>query len=466
VLKTRTGTVYIDCGLPLHQAEAEGPLRLSLEAVSALRRLSEATRLVLVSLENTRDPSVHTLAEELASWGITAEAEEPAVEASPCAPSFMLSDSPDFFAKHRIPAALPIHLLTTRGLRNLDTLPPEALTFHTLKRAADWILLHPGGEEYLHRAVAEGAEALKRGELTAFPTETVYGLGANAMSEKAVEKIFAAKKRPLYDPLIVHIGDIGQLAPLVGSMPETARKLAQLFWPGPLTMVLPKSRTVPDLVTSGHPTVAVRMPSNPWARELIRRSGLPVAAPSANLFGRTSPTTAAHVEDQLAGSYAVLIDAGACRVGVESTVLSLAGDEPLLLRAGGVSREEIEAVIGPVAVRSAEQTSLPESPGMLPSHYAPLTPLKIVADVREFAGDPSVGCILYETYGAQFRGPTVQLSSDREAGEIAVHIYSALRELDGRGLRLIVAEWCPAGGVGTAVNDRLRKAAAPESGRV
>ena len=202
------------------------------------------------------------------------------------------------------------------------------------------------------------------------------------------------------------------------------------------------------------------MPSNPWARELIRRAGLPVAAPSANLFGRTSPTTAAHVEDQLAGSYAVLIDAGACRVGVESTVLSLAGDSPLLLRSGGVSREEIEKVIGPVRVRSEEETPLPESPGMLPSHYAPLTPLKIVEDVRVYALDPAVGCILYRRYCEEFRGPTVQVSSDRNAGEIAVHIYSALRELDERGVRLIVAERCPSEGVGTAVNDRLQKAAA------
>ena len=374
MLNTTTVTVYIDCALPLHTTGADGGPALSLEAVSALRRLAGAGRLLLAAAENGQDGSAEALAEELASQEITAYPEAPAADEGPSGPSFMLSDSPDFFVRHRIPAALPIHLLSPRGLKTLGALPPESLTFHTLKRAADWILAHPDGAEYLHRAVAEGAEALRRGEMTAFPTETVYGLGANALSEEAVKKIFAAKKRPLYDPLIVHIGDIGQLEPLVGTLPETARKLAQVFWPGPLTLVLPKSAAVPDLVTSGHPTVAVRMPSNPWARELIRRSGVPVAAPSANLFGRTSPTTAAHVEDQLAGSYAVLIDAGACRVGVESTVLSLAGEEPLLLRSGGVSREEIEAVIGPIRVPAEDTTPLPESPGMLPSHYAPLTP--------------------------------------------------------------------------------------------
>ena len=232
-------TVYIDCGLSLHTAESKGPLTLSLEAVSALRRLAESSRLVLVAAKNSQDRSAGTLTDELASAGITTYPDGPAAQAFPSEPSFILSDSPGFFAGQLFPAALPIYLLTPRGLRKLDTLPPEALTFHTLKRAADWILAHPEGAKYLQRAVAEGAEALRRGELTAFPTETVYGLGANALSEEAVKKIFAAKKRPLYDPLIVHIGDIGQLEPLVGSLPEAARTLARAFWPGPLTMVLP-----------------------------------------------------------------------------------------------------------------------------------------------------------------------------------------------------------------------------------
>ena len=321
-------------------------------------------------------------------------------------------------------------------------------------------LLTPGELLIWKELLNRGAVELKKGELTAFPTETVYGLGANALDPAAVEKIFIAKKRPKYDPLIVHISEMEQLNPLVSVIPEKARALTEHFWPGPLTMVFPKSGIVPDICTSGHPTVAVRMPSNPWARKLIHLAELPVAAPSANLFGRTSPTTADHVAEQLEGSYRVLIDAGACRVGVESTVLSVCGETPQLLRAGGITREAIEELIGPVTVSEYTSAANAESPGMLPNHYAPRTPLLMVPDIRDYVADKEIGAILYQEYSDDFTGPTVTVSKRRDPREIALGIYAALRKLDSMELSLIVAEWCPEKGIGTAVNDRLRKASA------
>jgi len=373
---------------------------------------------------------------------------------------FLISDKNPLLAAGEERGIFTLQILNSENLTRMSAIPPKRLVFHSLDAAADWILLHPNALDDLERSIDQGALALRQGKLTAFPTETVYGLGADALNREAVKLIFKAKQRPFYDPLIVHISELRQLDKLVREFPERARRLAEAFWPGPLTLVLKKDPRVPDIVTAEHPTVAIRMPSNPWARELIQRAGTPVAAPSANLFGRTSPTTAAHVAEQLSGSYEVLIDAGACRVGLESTVLSLAGDEPLLLRSGGVNRQQIEEIIGPVGVPAKTEARDAESPGMLPSHYAPLTPLLMVPDVRDYAENRDIGCILYEKPGMDFAGPTVQVSGSRNADEIAVNIYAALRSLDGQGLSLIVCEWCPEGGIGTAVNDRLQKASA------
>jgi L-threonylcarbamoyladenylate synthase len=218
---------------------------------------------------------------------------------------------------------------------------------------------------------------------------------------------------------------------------------------------------VPDIVTSGNPTVAVRFPSNPWARELIRLAETPVAAPSANLFGRTSPTTAGHVREQLAGRYDALVDAGACRVGVESTVLALTGDQPVLLRPGGTTLEEIEEVVGPVRVPSprGHTQRAQESPGMLPSHYAPRTPLSLVSDVAPYCVDAEVGIITLLPVRQSSAGPAIALSPHGDLREAAAKLYSALRSLDDLGLRRIVAERLPDRGLGRAVNDRLSRAA-------
>lgn len=439
-------TILLDTSLATFQAG-----ELSLDTISALRKLCRKYRLGLL-------PEGADLRDRL-------KQEEFAVdlvgEGSP-APRFAVSDDPDFLAHHSGGATFPLLILGEGKMRDLDRLDPATLTFHTLKTATDWILEHPDPDAYLEEALAAGAAAILRGELTVFPTETVYGLGADATNEEAVRRIFLAKERPEYDPLIVHIGDLDQLMPLVRELPEQAKLLAERFWPGPLTLVLPKSSAIPDLVSSSHPTLAVRMPSNPYALELIRRAAVPVAAPSANLFGRTSPTTATHVIDQLDGRFQALIDAGACRVGVESTVLSLADGDPVLLRNGGISREEIEALIGPVRMPVEAPPEENPSPGMLPSHYAPLTPLQMVESVYRFRDNPEIGAILYAPSGATFAGPTVCVSSDRNPKEIAINIYAALRELDRLGLKTIVAEWCSPEGVGAAVNERLKKASAPK----
>ncbi len=373
----------------------------------------------------------------------------------------VISCNAEFLTSAEASGLLALHILDSTSLRHLETIPPDRLLFHSLQSALEWVGSHPSGIPDMEKQIQHGAEALKNGDLTAFPTETVYGLGANALDPLAVEKIFTAKKRPKYDPLILHISEMSQLEPLVSSIPGKALELAEKFWPGPLTMVFPKSSLVPDICTSGHPTVAVRMPSNPWAQKLIHLAGLPIAAPSANLFGRTSPTTAAHVAEQLEGSYEVLIDAGACRVGVESTVLSLTGSNPQLLRTGGVSREAMEALIGPVELPQPKSAGDSESPGMLPNHYAPRTPLMMVPDVRDYTENSDIGVILYEEYTEVFQGPVRSISHNRNPREIAVGIYAALRELDNEDISLIIAEWCPEEDIGAAVNDRLRKASAP-----
>jgi L-threonylcarbamoyladenylate synthase len=275
-----------------------------------------------------------------------------------------------------------------------------------------------------------------------------------------VEDIFKAKKRPFYDPLIVHVSDRDQMLQLVTSLPAKAEELIARFWPGPLTIVLPKSPLVPAIVTAGSPSVAVRMPSNPIALELIRLSGKPIAAPSANRFGCTSPTTAKHVHDQLGGTYDVMIDGGACIVGIESTVISFLGETPRILRPGGIDQQAIESCIGKVL---SDQQDNPEesstSPGMLPSHYATATPLRIVEDLSDYASRSDVGVLLFGKSEQVFMGPVEYLSLSSDTAEAAKRLYQAMRKLDSLSLSLLVVELLPESGIGIAVNNRLKKAA-------
>jgi L-threonylcarbamoyladenylate synthase len=318
--------------------------------------------------------------------------------------------------------------------------------------------------------IARAAAILRDGGLVAFPTETVYGVGANALDERAVARVFEVKARPRFDPLIVHIAGLEWLPRLTAEFPPVAKQLADKFWPGPLTLVLPKTSTVPDLVTAGGPTVAIRMPDHPVALKLLRAVDLPIAAPSANPFGRISPTCAEHVREQLGSQIDLILDGGPCRVGVESTVLQLTPQGPLLLRPGGTTLEEIEELIGNVRLPITSGTRVPAaglvSPGTLAQHYAPRTALEL--RTRETASDSvgkiatggRVGLLAFCAADETSRFEKIEvLSRAGDLREAAANLFAALRRLDAAGLDLIIAETFPEVGLGRAINDRLRRAA-------
>lgn len=311
-------------------------------------------------------------------------------------------------------------------------------------------------------AIADSAKKLRAGGLVAFPTETVYGLGTDATNAKAVAKVFAVKARPHFDPLIVHVASAEAARKLWKATPEIADKLIARFWPGPLTLILPKTKSIPDLVTAGLPTVAVRMPDHSVALQIISAAGCPVAAPSANRFGHTSPTTAQAVEEEL-GPEMLVIDGGPTRVGIESTVLAFEEAGPVLLRPGGVTLEQLTAVVGPVAVRARQQAS-PASPGLLDRHYAPATPLYILdrpdgIDGRWEPASRKIGALLLAPWILPFPVASAQILSQRgDLVEAASKFFQALRKLDKEGLDCIVASPIPAHGLGRALMDRLSRA--------
>jgi L-threonylcarbamoyladenylate synthase len=290
--------------------------------------------------------------------------------------------------------------------------------------------------------IARAAQLIRAGELVAFPTETVYGLGANALDPDAIDKIFAAKGRPPGSPLIVHVSSIEMARGLVREWPERAEKLARIFWPGPLTLVLPKKPHVPDRLTAGLGTVGVRMPANPIAQALIQEAGVPIAAPSANLFTQLSPTTAQHVRDSLADRVAMVLDGGRTTVGIESTVLSLANSDAILLRPGMVTRQDIEAVIGPVQVLGAAAEGAHASPGLHKRHYSPKTPL-----------------ILLEAGQLPPGGRGICLQMPAESREYAAVLYERLHEADAQGWDWIAIEHPPGTEEWSAIRDRLDRAA-------
>lgn len=304
--------------------------------------------------------------------------------------------------------------------------------------------------------IAEAAQAILRGELVAFPTETVYGLGAHAFDERAVAQIFAVKGRPTFDPLIVHVADQRAAERLVTAWPKAARLLAERHWPGPLTLVLPKQPEVPDLVTAGEPTVALRVPRHPVAQALLAAAGVPIAAPSANLFGRISPTTAEHVREQLGREVPMILDGGPTEVGVESSIVAFPESGPVLLRPGGVPLEVMEALIGPIAAPGPEVRAT-LAPGQLPSHYAPRTPLYILPR-RPPAGVGPIGRLALIPPADP--GDVLEvLSPNGDLTEAAARLFAALRKLDQAGVAAIVADPVPAVGLGRAIMDRLRRAA-------
>jgi len=325
----------------------------------------------------------------------------------------------------------------------------------------------------INEQIQEAAGVIRRGGVVAFPTETVYGLGANAFDARAAARVFEIKRRPYFDPLIVHICEKDRLGVLAADVPEAARMLTDAFWPGPLTVVLPKKPDVPDIVTAGLPGVALRLPSNEIARGLIRAAGVPIAAPSANLFGSVSPTSAEHVREQLGAAADMVIDGGECSVGIESTIVSFMGERPTLLRPGGLALEEIEAVLGTVAVpESAEAVN--QSPGRSGTHYATSTPLVQVSginDINTLRINPSkpiakLGLIALSPASVPDPAalpPSVvnieYLSASGDLREAACRLFAAMRRLDGAGLDAIAVLPIPTAGLGLAINDRLGRAA-------
>lgn len=314
-------------------------------------------------------------------------------------------------------------------------------------------------------AIGLAVQVLRDGGLVAFPTETVYGLGANALDQAAIRRIFDAKGRPGNNPLIVHVPDVAMARGLVASWPEAAALLAERFWPGPLTLVLPKLGVVPDLVTAGLPAVAVRIPSHPVALALLRAAGLPIAAPSANRFTELSPTTADHVVSSLGDRVDLILDGGPTTVGIESTVLDLTGTLPRLLRPGMVTLAELEHAVGPVAPPPVVSSSAPHlSPGMHERHYAPRAQLMVVgpAEVESaLAGVAGpVGALVLGDANWSVAHP-IRMPGDPVA--YASRLYAALHSLDDRGCRLILVERPPDAAPWLGVHDRLQRAATPAS---
>jgi L-threonylcarbamoyladenylate synthase len=316
----------------------------------------------------------------------------------------------------------------------------------------------PAGEA----AVAAAARILAEGGLVAFPTETVYGLGADAANPDAIARLYQAKGRPAFNPLIAHVGDTAA-ARQIARFDAPAMALAEAFWPGPLTLVLPKAPdcAVADLATAGLDTVAIRIPSHPVARQILRAFGGPVVAPSANLSGHVSPTTAAHVQGDLSGRIDLIVDGGAVDVGVESTIVGCF-DEPMLLRPGGVPRGEIERVLGRALklppVDAASDSAQPLAPGMLASHYAPRAKVRLQAKSVE-PGEALLAFGLGAISGIDAAAMVMNLSERGDLTEAATNLFGHLRALDARGARTIAVMPIPDEGLGEAINDRLRRAA-------
>jgi L-threonylcarbamoyladenylate synthase len=303
---------------------------------------------------------------------------------------------------------------------------------------------------------------LVKGELVAIPTETVYGLAGNAFNIESVVKIFQAKNRPTFNPLIIHSDTIEKVGLYVKHIPEEAKKLAKAFWPGAITMLLYKKEIVPDLVTAGSDLVAVRIPDHPVTLDLLKSIDFPLAAPSANPFGYISPTTAEHVNKQLGNKIPYILDGGPCEIGIESTIIGFEDPTPTVFRLGGVSVEEIEKMIGPVNINT-HSTLKPKSPGLLKSHYAPTKQLIIgsISKLIQQYKNESFGIISFQdTYHEVDPDYQVTLSESADMKEAATKLFAGMRYLDKLPISYIFAELLPDHGLGRAINDRLKRAAA------
>lgn len=313
----------------------------------------------------------------------------------------------------------------------------------------------------ISRNITKAIELLENDELVAIPTETVYGLAGNIYSESAIDKIFAMKNRPFFNPLIVHLAEGSLLKEIVEEIPYQAQILSDKLWPGPLTLVLPKKETVPNKITAGKSTVAVRVPDHSLTRELLNRLKFPLAAPSANTFGNISPTTPSHVKKYFEGTLKMVLDGGECKRGIESTIVSFENAKPVVLRLGSISLETIESLIGEVALLNKNEKN-PSAPGMLARHYAPKTLTFLVDDVKSFIRNRTekrIGLLLFKT---TLDEPSVAyqetLSFKGDFEEASSKLYAALHRLDEQSLDIIVCERLPNKDLGKSINDRLNRA--------
>ena len=312
----------------------------------------------------------------------------------------------------------------------------------------------------MNSEIKKAANLLSHGNVVAIPTETVYGLAANAFDEKAVAKIFEIKGRPIYNPLIVHIKAIEYLDIIAENIPHKAYQLAKKFWPGPLTLVLPKKNNIPSIVTANKNTVGIRIPSHPIALELLNEIDFPIAAPSANPFGYISPTTSFHVQKQLGAKIPYILDGGMCEKGIESTIIGFEDGEPILYRLGSLSLESIENYIGKVKIKF-DTDSLPEAPGMLKKHYSPNTKFRITENIYSCLieeKDKNIGFLIFSNLEIEVHEKCILLSKNQNLKEAAQNLYAAMQELDNMGFDLIIAEKFPNIGIGKALNDKLLRA--------
>lgn len=313
----------------------------------------------------------------------------------------------------------------------------------------------------ISKDIQKAISLLENEELVAIPTETVYGLAGNIFSEKAIQKIFKTKKRPFFNPLIVHIPSIENLKDIVVEVPEKAKILAEKFWPGSMTLVLKKNATIPDLITAGKDTVAVRIPNHPITLELLQQLKFPLAAPSANPFNNISPTKPEHVERYFKNDIQMVLDGGPCINGIESTIIGFENDEPIIYRLGALAVEEIEAIVGKVEIKNKKEEN-PDAPGMLSKHYSPLTKtiltINIVNEIKKHP-NKKIGVLAFNsTYKNNLITSEIILSKTSNLKEAASKLYNALHELDQQNLDIIIVEKMSDFGLGKSMNDRLERA--------
>lgn len=313
----------------------------------------------------------------------------------------------------------------------------------------------------ISKDISKAIALLTAEELVAIPTETVYGLAGNIYSEKAIKAIFETKKRPFFNPLIVHIPSVEYLSNIVEHVPEKAKLLAEAFWPGPITLVLKKKATIPDLITADKDTVAVRVPNHPITLELLKQLPFPLAAPSANPFSSISPTSAAHVEDYFKDKIKMVFDGGTCKSGIESTIIGFENDEPIIYRLGSAAIEAIEAVVGKVELKNKMDVA-PDAPGMLARHYAPKTKTiltdNIIDSVKHYT-HKKIGLLVFNSeFKSEAISIRIVLSKTGDLSEAASKFYEALHQLDKEDIDIIIAEKFPDYGLGKSINDRLTRA--------